>query len=170
MVVRLAQRALIWLEETIVEVLMAALMFVIVAHVVNRATLQLPTGGAWEFGRFCMIIIVFIGLAIGARERGHIRINLLPAVVKNERALAGVNVFFDILLLGLTGSFWYWSLGYLRWAIADDVRSIDLMIPIAIVIFSMVLGGFLACIYFVANLVSDLRSFRRGEAVWPGQY
>jgi len=169
-ILRSLGRVVAFLEDICVEILLAAMMLVIVAHVANRATLQIPSGGAWELSRFCMIIIVFIGLAIGARERGHIRIDLLSSVVKNDRVLGGVNIFFDVLLLGLVLTYWYWSIEYFRWTIVDGVRSIDLQIPLAIVVFSMVVGVALACVHFGRNLIDDVRSFRKGETVWRGQY
>ena len=101
------------IEKEVTWVLFLAMLILLVIQVVCRYVLNMPLAWSEEICRLLYIAVSFIGAAIATRERSHISINILPAIVngithhdekKTNRILMGCDVIMSVICI----VFWGW--------------------------------------------------------------
>ena len=85
-------RVAMWLVALIV-----AIMFF---EVVMRYVFAKRLLGYEELARYSMIWLAFIGAAYATRLRSHIKVDILPLIIKDERTLKKAEIIQDFLSFG----------------------------------------------------------------------
>ena len=129
------------------------LVQVIARYVFNRSIYW-----AEELAIYCMIWSIFLGSAIGVAEKSHTRIgffiNLFPAVVVNV-----IQLILDVIFLFFAGVLGYNSLSIVE--ISMKSLSAGLRLPLGFVYGSLSVSALLMVIFFLFNIVDDIRTFSK---------
>ena len=76
------------------------LMLLVMAHVIGRYLLALPILGSVELIEFLMILVVFLGLAECAVQRGNVSVDLFVDRLP-KKAQAVIDIFTCLLSIGI---------------------------------------------------------------------
>lgn len=115
-----------------------------------------------EVGSYSLIWLTFIGGAIGVRRGSHFAMPILAErLLPRQRAVLHIIHSLLILLVGVV-LIWF-SLSLIR-ANASSVTP-ALRLSLAVIYFAPPVGGFLICLYALANIVASLQSLAGGEQV-----
>ena len=161
---RFIWNALGWLQKTIMVVTAIVLVCLVTAQVLLRYLFKMPLMGVEELACMVGIWMYMMGAAYGARDRSHIRADLLHLLIKEPRSYAwakGVIAFVTAVLAGVMCK-WCWD--YVLWSIKSWERSPALMIPMVYTQASLLASSFLMTFYF---LVESLDNFRIGAGKAP---
>ncbi|MGI5173204.1 TRAP transporter small permease [Treponema sp. OMZ 840] len=107
---------------------LSTLVFLTVMGVVMRYIFGKPFTWLEEVQLFCMVWVVFFGAAPALRSGSHVAIEIIvelfPLKIQNI-----INIFIDIVFIGVMSYFFYQSLGYIRMFILNARTTPMLDIP-----------------------------------------
>lgn len=147
------------LEEQIGILLIYALIFFTALQVFFRYVMNNPLGWTEELARYVFIWSIFLGAAISARDRRHIRVELLQKYIP-ELGLRTLKVFNGICILAFLA---FIIPPAFRYAIyAYRLKAIASQIPMFFVYVSLPLCGLLIAIHYIHNLYKDFTSLFTG--------
>jgi TRAP-type C4-dicarboxylate transport system permease small subunit len=138
----------------IAAVILGFMMMLTVVDVFFRYILNAPLTGAIEMSELLMVVLVFPALGWIAIERGHIRVDLVVALLSRR-----VGLIVEIIILFLTlGTY-----GYITWQSILESRQADmttslLNIPEAPFHWVMTGGFLMLCLAIVSLVVEDVVS------------
>jgi len=90
------------------------LLFIFVfGLVVTRYVLKMTTPYLEELSRYLLIMIIFIGGVVATRWRVHIKVDLLPMIVRHRLTQDIIDVCMSFLLFVTCSLFTYFWYGYL---------------------------------------------------------
>ena len=150
------------IEKEVTWVLFLAMLILLVIQVVCRYVLNMPLAWSEEICRLLYIAVSFIGAAIATRERSHISINILPAIVngithhdekKTNRMLMGCDVIMSVICI----VFWGW-LTVILTNYTITVKNLNTLTPAIqfpqyIVYVACVVSGALIVIHYLLNMI-----------------
>lgn len=153
------------IEKEVTWVLFLAMLILLVVQVACRYALHMPLAWSEEIARYAYIYVSFLGAAIAVRERSHISINIMPALVNaldkhNEHVTNIVLYICDILMSIICIAFWAWMTMQL-YVYTMDVKNLGtltpaLMQPIWIVYMGPTVGAGLMTIHYTLNFLEML--------------
>ena len=143
--------------------LMLVLLFI---QVVCRYYLHLPLAWVEELIRYIFICVCYLGCAVAVKDRAHIEINILPAIVgavtKSKEKTDRVLYFGDIIVGIISSVFWVYLLytlyKYMLETKLYEQISVALQIPIWIIVAIMTISGALSLFHSVCNLILTIRN------------
>jgi len=101
-------RILLKLTEAVVIVMMAIVVVTVFSEVVSRSFLGRSLIVTEEIGRYLMIWVAMLSVALVAADEGHMRINLLADSV-TPRVGSVLDIVADLLVIGFLAVFVYLS-------------------------------------------------------------
>lgn len=134
-----------------------AIVLLILAQVALRYFFMKPLMGVEELACLCGFWLYFTGAANGARERSHIKADLLNVFIKNERALNFMRAVSSLILIVLAGLFVEWTYNYFRWSLKSGERSPALSIPMVYAQASLLVNAALMFFYFFIEFLDYVR-------------
>ena len=149
--------ALDWLQQIVMVMTSVAIVLLILIQVTLRYFFMMPLMGVEELACLCGFWLYFTGAASGARERSHIKADLLNVFVKNERALYFIKALSSLALVVLAAIFFQWTAHYLSWSMKSWERSPALSVPMVYAQASLTINAFLMLFYFVIEGVDYAR-------------
>jgi TRAP-type C4-dicarboxylate transport system permease small subunit len=150
-------RVLDWLQQIVMVTTSVAIVVLILVQVVLRYFFKWPLMGVEELACLCGFWLYFTGAANGARERSHIKADLLNVFVKNERMLNMAKAVTSLLLIALAGIFVEWTVNYILWSLKSWERSPALSIPMVYAQASLMINAFLMFFYFFIEFLDYAR-------------
>lgn len=150
-----------WLEAVIPCVLLALMTAIVVVDVVMRYVLSQPLRGAAEAATTAFVWVVFLGSAAAARDRTHVRIQLLERRLglRARAALDALVLTITVVVLGVVAWFGIESV----MATGAGRRLPMLGMPLVVVFVVVPVGLLITAAHYVRDIVEDLRLFRHGD-------
>jgi TRAP-type C4-dicarboxylate transport system permease small subunit len=146
-----------WLQQIVMVTTSVAIVVLILTQVALRYVFRMPIMGVEELACLCGFWLYFMGAANGARERSHIKADLLNIMIRNERALNGVKALISFVLIVLAGLFVEWTVSYVLWSMKSWERSPALSIPMVFAQASMMVSAVLMLFYFCVEFLDYAR-------------
>jgi TRAP-type C4-dicarboxylate transport system permease small subunit len=150
-------RVVDWAQQIVMVTTSIAIVLLILVQVALRYFFMMPLMGVEELACLFGFWLYFTGAANGARERSHIKADLLNVFVKNERILYGVKTLVSFILIVLAGIFVEWTLSYFRWSLKSWERSPALTIPMVYAQASLMVNAVLMFFYFFIEFLDYAR-------------
>ena len=147
-------------EEYVVVFTMLLVTVIMCVQVVMRYVFAKPLLGYEELARYSMIWLAFIGAAYATRKRSHIKVDILPLIIKDERSLKKAGIIQDFLSFGFCTVFLYWLWVLLQ---AAGYRTPALGIPVWVPQLGIVIGFILMLCYFLAHFIKGVRDLKQPE-------
>lgn len=145
---------LLRLPELALAIIVGVLTIFLNVSVISRYFLGVGITWSDEAARVLFAWVVFGGMAVGLRHRGHVGVELLVDRM-GPRLRRLVFILQDVLVL-IFSLFWTWqSIPSIRFAMRQRLPA--LQISIAWLYAAVVFAGVLMVIYSVANLIDTLR-------------
>ncbi|MDR0355482.1 MAG: TRAP transporter small permease subunit [Deltaproteobacteria bacterium] len=137
------------------------------AAIVSRQFFKNPLLGMEEIVVVSGFWFYMTGVALAASERSHLRVEVIPMVVRNRRAVAVIEVLTSVLALFLAGFILYWCFDLLAWSIEKRDILPATKLPSYVPQSSFPLAMGLLTLYFARDLLRDVRNLSdafRGRA------
>ena len=133
------------------------LVALVITQVALRYIFKLPLMGVEELATMTGFWMYMIGAASGARERNHIRADLIHSIVKNVRVYETIQsaVTFVTFILACVMTNWCWN--YVTWSLKAGEVSPALMIPMVFSQMSLLVSAALMAFYFFIEFIDHLR-------------
>jgi len=133
------------------------LVALVLTQVVLRYIFKMPLMGVEELATMTGFWMYMMGAASGARERNHIRADLVHSVMKNERTYRKIQTFVTLVTFILACVMTNWCWNYVAWSIKSWERSPSLMIPMVYSQLSLLASAALMAFYFFIELLDNFR-------------
>ena len=134
---------------------LAAMMVLTGVDVLARYLFNKPVTGSYELTEFMMPIVIALGLAFCALEKGHVRVELVTSKLP-ERTQAVMNTIVSLIFLGVfvlvTYQTWLRALGMIK----SGQLSLTLYIPIYPFVLATAIGCAALCIVVLRDVFSYL--------------
>ena len=134
-------------------VTMTVLTIMIILQVITRYVLRVNMGGLEELPVFLMIICVWLGAGVVAKNDDHVRIDLVQTMLKSERAKAILRIF----VTGLTAAvMWFYTslaVEFIQKSIAKNDISSGVGFPLWWPQLFVLIGSFAIALYYTKNTV-----------------
>ncbi len=128
------------------------------SQVITRYVLHWSVPELEELAIYTMLALVFIGVGLVTRRGVHIRVNLVPLVIHNQRAQSIIGVVIDLIAIIASFYFIFWAYKYMISAWEYPAISFSLGLNLGY-IKSLIFGGALLMGgYWVAIGVRDIRA------------
>jgi len=133
------------------------LVALVLTQVALRYIFKMPLMGVEELATMTGFWMYMMGSASGARERNHIRADLIHSVMKNERVYRKIQTVVTLITFILACVMTNWCWNYITWSIKSWERSPALMIPMVYSQMSLLLSSGLMAFYFFIELLDNFR-------------
>jgi len=145
------------IENFIMIVSTIILVTLVLTQVALRYIFKLPLMGVEELATMTGFWMYMMGSASGARERNHIRADLVHSLIRNDRTYRKIQsaVTLATFILACVMTHWCWN--YITWSIKSWERSPALMIPMVYAQMSLLVSAALMAFYFFIELLDNLR-------------
>ncbi len=141
-------------------IILAAMMFLTFVDVSSRLAVNTPLNGTLELTEFMMALLVCFGLGYCAREKGHIRVDLVmqympvKAKIWLEIVCYGCSAFFYILVT--------WQTWIEAWSkISSNLTTGVLHIPVYPFFFFVGAGAFIAALVFLRDFFKSIEEMMK---------
>ena len=146
-------KALIHAERFILVFASAAAAAVVFAGVIMRYVIKTDLFGIEEIVTIIVMWLYFIGAAYGSFEDSHIKADMLPALIKNKKALKTLNLAIYGISAALLTVIAFWGLQYAHWSILSGGKSVGWRFPLIISQIPITIGFVLMWFYAICHLV-----------------
>ena len=145
------------LENCVMIISTIILVTLVLTQVALRYIFRMPLMGVEELATMTGFWMYMIGAASGARERNHIRADLIHSIVKNVRAYEAIQsvVTFITFILACVMTSWCWN--YVTWSLKAGEVSPALMIPMVFSQASLLVSAALMAFYFFIEFIDHVR-------------
>lgn len=148
--------------------LYAFIVVVIFSEVVRRFVFDYSSQWGEEAARYAFIYLVWIGAAVGIRNRTHIRIDILFGLLP-ARGVAVLYAAGDLATIVFACFALYWSIEPVLQSIRFDSVTPGLRVTQAWFLFSVPFGFTLVLLRSAAALWQDFGDIRAGRDPYAGQ-
>ncbi|MFD2741623.1 TRAP transporter small permease [Sulfitobacter aestuarii] len=139
--------------------LYAFIALVIVIEVLRRFVFDYSSIWGEEAARYAFVYLVWIGAAVGVRNRSHISFTLLADILPPRPATV-LSMFGHLAILGFAIFACYWSVEPLLISLEFGSVSEGLRLSRAWFLAAVPIGFTLVLLRTCGNLVDDVRAFR----------
>lgn len=143
------------------------LVVTMAVEVIRREVFAYSSIWGEEVVRYAFIYLVWIGAAAAVRERAHIRIDVLFALV-GERTKALLYILGDLVMLFVAVLAVYWSFETLSVSWRFGSVSHGLRISMVWFLAAVPIGFTLMIFRLIQSLVRDVADLRAGRPVYEG--
>ncbi|MDR1483131.1 MAG: TRAP transporter small permease subunit [Synergistaceae bacterium] len=144
-------------QQAVMVATSVAIVILILAQVSLRYVFMMPLMGVEELACLFGFWLYFTGAANGARERNHIKADLLNVFIKSERVLHYAKATASFFLIVLSAIFAQWTVSYFIWSMGSWERSPALSIPMVFAQASLMVNSILMFVYFFIEFVDYAR-------------
>lgn len=148
--------------------LYAFIAIVIVVEVLRRFVFDYSSIWGEEAARYAFIYLVWIGAAVGVRNRSHIRFTILIDMLP-PRGAAAMSIIGNVAIMCFAVIAFYWSVEPLKTSLAFGSVTEGLRLPRAWFLIAVPLGFTLVLLRSIGVLVEDFRAFSAGRRPPPGE-
>jgi TRAP-type C4-dicarboxylate transport system permease small subunit len=154
-------------ERWLLLVFYVMLVLTMFVEVVRREVFAYSSIWGEEIVRYSFIYLAWVGAAAAAKERGHIRIDVIMQYV-GPRVKALLYIFGDLMMFAVALVAFYWSLETVL--VSAKFGSVTHGLRISQVWFLMAVpfGFGLVLVRLTQSLLRDVRDFRNGRPVYEG--
>ncbi|MBP0618154.1 TRAP transporter small permease [Jiella mangrovi] len=156
------------LERWALLVFYTLLVLVMAVEVVRREVFSYSSIWGEEVVRYSFIYLSWIGVAAAIKERAHIRIDILTALVP-RRAKTAIYIFGDIVMLLVAVIALYWSFETVAVSWKFGSVSHGLRLPMVWFLAAVPIGFALVVFRLVQSIIRDARSLVAGTPVYEGE-
>ena len=141
-------KALFVVEGYLPGLLLLGSTLLLFVNIVLRYAFKSSTTWAEEVIRYAIVWVTFIGCSLCARRGSHVGIDIFAQMLpeKAKRAVLAAGQFASAVFMGFCA---YYGYEIFSMVLTLNQKSPAMMMPMAIVYFSMPLGFALSCIRFV---------------------
>jgi len=150
-------RLLDWIQQIVMATTSAAIIVLILSQVTLRYVFNKPIMGVEELACLCGFWLYFTGSASGARERTHIKADMLNVFIKDQRVLDIIKAIAAFLTVCLAALFVQWAYNYFQWSLKSWERSPSLGIPMIYAQASLLINSVLMLLYFFIEFLDYAR-------------
>lgn len=133
------------------------LVTLILVQVALRYVFKLPLMGVEELACMTGFWMYMVGSASGARERNHIKADLVASFVKNQRVSGAIMAVVSLVTVVLACVMTSWCWNYVQWSLKSGERSPALMIPMVYAQMSLLVSSSLMSFYFFIEFIDNVR-------------
>ncbi|WP_372921571.1 TRAP transporter small permease [Roseovarius sp.] len=148
--------------------LYAFIVLVIVVEVLRRFVFDFSSIWGEEAARFAFIYLVWIGAAVGVRNRSHIRFNLLAEMLPPRGATA-LSMVGNLAIMGFAAFAFYWSIEPIEISLRFGSVSEGLQLSRAWFLLAVPIGFTLVFLRAIVVLIEDVSNFRANQPPSTGQ-
>ncbi len=142
--------------------MLAVMMFITAFDVIGRFAFGHPIKGAQELSAVLLVLVVFLGVAYTAKEKEHVRIELLLMYLK-PRVRQALDVFSNLISLILVFGIAYQGIVQMGTQKERFVTTTLLKMPLWPFALLLALGAMLLCVVIIQDLIESLREFADGR-------
>ena len=135
--------------------LITVLVFI---EVMLRYVFESPLFGIEELIVFIAMWLYFIGAALGAHDRSHIKADVIHVWVKSARGMAIIHTINSVITVTLSAIMASWCYDYFLFGIQKGGQSPALRIPLVLPQSAVFVGAILMTLYFLVELVDNFRN------------
>ena len=141
-------------SDILVGVCIVVSAFCAFVGVITRYVFEISTWWVFPIQHYTYIFVIFIGAALAARRRIHVRVEVLEDVLKNHcRSRTTLRLVLHVVALSMACYFTYAAWVFMLWVWAgDQVDTVLTWFPLGIVK-SLV---FVLGLFFIAYLLRDI--------------
>lgn len=148
--------------------LYAFIVLVIVIEVIRRFVFDFSSIWGEEAARFAFIYLVWIGAAVGVRNRSHIRFTILADILP-PRGATLLSMIGSLAIIGFAAFAFYWSLEPIATSLRFGSVSEGLRLPRAWFLVAVPIGFTLVLLRALGVLWADVRAFRANQPPPSGE-
>ncbi|UQZ90269.1 hypothetical protein C4J81_14085 [Deltaproteobacteria bacterium Smac51] len=145
------------LEEYIMAVLLPVMCLIIFLNTVGRYTQTFSMPWAEEAARYCMIWLVFLGIAAAARKNSHFAVEVF-FLITPKSFHKYIRTIIMLIVLGFTLKISHISIEFIQRLQAMDQVSPSLAIPMWMMYAAIPCGCFLMAIRTVQYFVNNFKT------------
>lgn len=153
--------------EEITKNVLGAVMFVLFiltnVQVVYRYILKQNLGGAEELPTFLLIITVWVAGIIVTKNEGHIRIDLIDQIIKDEKIKKILNLMVTLLTAVVSWIFTWLAFKFFIGSLEKHTLSSGMQFPMWYIYIFMVIGSVGMSFYYTVNVFKKLFSIKEGQ-------
>ena len=150
--------ALIYLQRWFLIIAGCVITVLVFTEVMLRYVFSSPLFGIEELIVFIAMWLYFIGAALGAHDRSHIKADVIHIWVKSPRAMAIVHTVNSVITVTLSAIMVTWCYDYFIFGIEKRGASPALRLPLVIPQSAVFVGAILMTLYFFVELVDNFRN------------
>lgn len=145
-------------------VMLLAMMLMTAFDVIGRFMFDSPIKGTQELSEILLVLVVFFGVAYTARQKEHVRVELLFTYLSRKTQLV-LNVFSSLISIALVLGISYQ--GLIQASTQKERFLTTTLLKLPLWPFAMLLsfGALLLCLVLVQEFFSRLKEFRSEQ--WP---
>lgn len=140
--------------------LIIAIVFI---QVVFRYVLKLPLAGAEELPKYFMIACVYLAAGLLARDDGHVKIDMLTLIVKNEKIIHIIRTLTHLLSCIAVLVFTILSFEYVSFNYTSKDVSAGLGFPMWCITSFLIIGGTLMTINYFISVIKDIKEVKQWQ-------
>lgn len=148
--------------------LYAFIVVVIVVEVLRRFVFDYSSIWGEESARFAFVYLVWIGAAVGVRNRSHIRFTIIADMLPPRGATA-LSMLGSLAIMGFAAFAFYWSIEPIETSLRFGSVSEGLRLSRAWFLVAVPIGFALVFTRAIAVLIEDIASFRANEPPSTGE-
>lgn len=151
--------------QSVTNVFLIVILTLVFAEVVTRYAFARSYGFMEEFSKWSQIWIAYLMLGVLEKTRGHIKLDILYTRLPEKYQILLLILFDVINLVFCIVLFWSGIETTRNWRILGYISSIEIAVPMWIVMLSAPLGAILLAFFATEHLIVDIQSFgklRRG--------
>jgi len=149
--------------KTIIISVTTMCILIMTLQVIARYVFQISISGLDELAGHTAVWLYLIGSAYGTYDRSQIKADMLHLFIKNPRVIDYMRVITSSISVVVCGYFAVWSFQYAQWSITKHEATPTLQIPTVLFQISFLIGAVLMVIYFVAEMIDQIRLLLRGH-------
>lgn len=142
--------------RTLIGIALIALFAVCISVVIGRMVFKLSMGWSQDIIRLCFTYVIYLGAAYCLREKGHLNIDFILAIMP-EKMRKIVEFLINIVLLAFFVLIIY--VGFQFAATGVNQKSPYLMIPMIYYYYGIPISGILLVFYQINILIDQVRGF-----------
>lgn len=148
--------------------LYAFIVLVIVVEVVRRFVFDYSSIWGEEAARFAFIYLVWIGAAVGVRNRSHIRFNIVADMLPPRGATA-LSILGNLAVMGFAAFAFYWSIEPIETSLRFGSVSEGLRLARAWFLVAVPIGFTLVFLRALGAILEDIACFRNNQPPPTGE-
>ena len=150
--------ALVYLQRWFLIIAGCLITVLVFIEVMLRYVFESPLFGIEELIVFIAMWLYFIGAALGAHDRSHIKADVIHVWVKSPRGMAIIHTINSVITVTLSAIMASWCYDYFLFGIQKGGQSPALRIPLVLPQSAVFVGAILMTLYFFVELVDNFRN------------
>lgn len=146
--------------RAIIGVALVVLFAVCFGTIVGRLLFNASMGWSQDMIRLCFTYIIYLGAAYCVREKAHLNIDFVLAMM-NPKVRKVIEFIIDLVLLGFFAFITYYGIKFVGTGAAQ--KSPYLMLPMTYYYYGIPISGALMFFYMLEQIVDHIKEFVGGK-------